>query len=149
MRDAPALAALLSAISVVGLLEQLDGEGLAFSEVDAAFALTPERLMLRQASATGQSLGLSAEGVVDTRNRVLDLQGVVSPIYLLNGALQQSGLFGELFGRVRGEGVIGFSYTVRGPADAPRVSVNPLSALAPGVLRQFFRGPVPGMGGRG
>lgn len=149
VRDAPALAALLSAISVVGLLEQLDGEGLAFSEVDAAFALTPERLMLRQASATGQSLGLSAEGVVDTRNRVLDLQGVVSPIYLLNGALQQSGLFGELFGRVRGEGVIGFSYTVRGPADAPRVSVNPLSALAPGVLRQLFRGPVPGMGGRG
>jgi hypothetical protein len=73
VRDAPVLAGLLSAISVVGLLEQLDGQGLVFSDVDADFVLTPGRILLRQGSATGPSLGLSAEGVIDTARRVFDL----------------------------------------------------------------------------
>jgi hypothetical protein len=149
VRDAPVLAGLLSAISIVGLIEQLDGEGLAFSAADAAFALAPGRLFLHEASATGPSLGLSAEGVADTTNGIVDLQGVVSPVYLLNGMLQETGLFGGLFGRGAGEGIIGFSYTLRGPAAAPRIAVNPLSALAPGALRQLFRGPVPGAGDAG
>jgi hypothetical protein len=42
VQNAPALAELLSAISVVGLLEQLNGEGLAFNNGEVQFILTPE-----------------------------------------------------------------------------------------------------------
>jgi hypothetical protein len=49
---------------------------------------------------------------------------------------------GGLFGR-RGEGLFGFTYRLAGPAANPRVDVNPLSLLTPGMFREIFRAPPP------
>ncbi|MEP4988387.1 MAG: hypothetical protein ABJV68_11925, partial [Paracoccaceae bacterium] len=43
----------------------------------------------------------------------------------------------------KGEGLIGFSYTLTGNAKDPDVSVNPVSALTPGMFREVFRNPAP------
>lgn len=136
--DAPVLAELLNAVSVVGILEQLSGSGLVFNDVTGEFLLTPAAVEIRRGSAIGLSLGISMAGVYATENKALALQGVVSPLYLLNGigsAITQ-----------RGEGVFGFNYELRGTADAPVVSVNPLSILTPGRLREIFRRPAPRLG---
>ena len=133
--NAPVLAALLNAVSVVGLLEQLNGEGLLFSDGDAEFRITRGAVEIGQAAAVGASMGVSLAGVYRASDRMLDLQGVISPIYLLNG-------IGSFLTR-RGEGLFGFNYTVRGSADRPAVSVNPLSILTPGMFREIFRRPAP------
>jgi hypothetical protein len=135
VRRAPALAALLNTVSVVGLLEQFDGQGLHFGEVAARFRLTPERLTLLESSAIGASVGISMDGYYDLLGKRMDMQGVLSPVYMLNA-------IGGAFTR-RGEGLIGFSFTLRGPAEDPVVAVNPLSALTPGFLREMFRRPMP------
>jgi Protein of unknown function len=135
VKDAPSVAALLNAISVVGLLDEMAGQGIQFSEVDARFRLTPSRLILYQSSAIGPSIGLSMDGEYDANSGQLNMQGVVSPVYLLNG-------IGSVLTR-KGEGVIGFNYTLKGPADSPNVEVNPLSALTPGLFRDIFRKPAP------
>lgn len=136
--DAPAMAALLSAISVVGLFEQLDGRGLVFSDVEADFRITPERVIVTQSSAVGASLGISLDGVFNTAAREMDFQGVVSPFYLFNG-------IGAILTR-RGEGLLGFNFTLKGQADNPEVQVNPLSILTPGMFREIFRRPPPAVG---
>ncbi|MBD3763902.1 MAG: hypothetical protein IE927_03980 [Rhodobacterales bacterium] len=138
VRDMPVLAALLNAISVVGLIEQLNAQGLVFAEAQARFRLIPEGVEIRRASAVGASLGVSMEGIYDQARRRIRLQGVISPVYLLNG-------IGAILTR-RGEGLFGFNYRVRGPVDAPEVSVNPLSILTPGMFRELFRGPAPQLG---
>lgn len=135
MRDAPALAELLSAVSVVGLLEQLGGQGIPFAEVEADFRLTPDRVIVKSASATGASLGISMDGTYDMANDRMDMQGVFSPIYMINS-------IGSVLTR-KGEGLIGFNYTITGSADAPRVQVNPLSIFTPGMFREIFRRPPP------
>ncbi|MEM6897560.1 MAG: DUF3971 domain-containing protein, partial [Pseudomonadota bacterium] len=119
VNDAPSIAALLSAVSVVGFLEQLDGKGLVFSDVEARFRLSPERVVVTESSAVGASLGLSLDGVFDVPARRMDFQGVISPVYLLNG-------IGSIFTR-RGEGLVGFNFTLQGDAASPEVGVNPLS----------------------
>ncbi|SMX31624.1 YhdP family protein [Octadecabacter ascidiaceicola] len=129
--DAPALASLLDAISVVGLLTQLDGQGLLFTDVDAKFRLTPNQVIVTQSSATGPGLGISLDGIYSTAGQTMDFQGVVSPFYLLNG-------IGSILTRP-GEGLIGFNFNLRGPVDNPQVLVNPLSALTPGMFREIFR----------
>ena len=131
MTAAPGLAALLNAISVVGLLDQLNGPGLAFTTVQAAFRLVPGGVELTSASAVGPSLGISAEGVYDSARKQVDLRGVLSPLYFVNS-------IGQAFTRA-GEGVFGMTYTVQGPAGAPQVRVNPLSILTPGMFREIFR----------
>ncbi|WP_342070722.1 AsmA-like C-terminal region-containing protein [Yoonia algicola] len=135
VQDAPAIAALLDAISVVGLLQQLDGQGLAFDEMDARFRLTPQQVIVSEASAVGPGLGISVDGIYTLANKQIDLQGVVSPFYLVNS-------IGSFLTR-RGEGLIGFNFNIGGTSDAPQVSVNPLSALTPGMFREIFRRPAP------
>lgn len=135
VKNAPAIAALLNAVSVVGLLDEMAGQGIQFTEVDARFRLTPSKLILYSSSAIGPSIGLSMDGEYDVNTGQLDMQGVISPIYLLNG-------IGSVLTR-KGEGVIGFNYKLDGAAESPNVEVNPLSALTPSILREIFRKPAP------
>jgi hypothetical protein len=135
LRDAPAIGSLLDAISIVGLIDQLEGPGILFTEVEAQFRLTPSQLILTQSSAVGPSMGVSLDGYYDLVNSRFDMQGVLSPIYVLNGV-------GQVFSR-KGEGLFGFNFTVKGSADAPQVGVNPLSVLTPGMFREIFRRPPP------
>jgi hypothetical protein len=131
VRNASVLAELLNAISVVGLLEQLNGQGLVFNVVEGDFLLTPQLVDLRRGSATGASLGVSMTGVYQTGTGRLAMEGVISPVYLLNGV-------GAVLTK-RGEGVFGFNYSLQGTAEALEVGVNPLSILTPGMLRGLFR----------
>lgn len=135
VRNANVLAELLSAVSVVGLLEQLNGEGILFGEAEADFIITPQAVEITRGSAIGASLGVSMAGLYGTQTKRLSLQGVVSPIYLVNG-------IGSLLSR-RGEGLFGFNYSLRGTSDNPQVQVNPLSILTPGMFREIFRRPAP------
>ena len=135
VRGASALAELLSAISVVGLLEQMNGEGIAFSSASAEFVLTPTALEVTRGSAVGASLGVSIAGLYGTRSKRLALQGVISPVYLING-------IGAVLTR-QGEGLFGFNFALGGTSDAPQVSVNPLSIFTPGMFREIFRSPAP------
>ncbi len=138
VKHAPALASLLDAISVVGLLQQLDGQGLSFSNVDAQFRISPDRITIASSSAVGAGLGISMDGVYTLASRNMDFQGVISPFYLING-------IGSVLTR-RGEGLIGFNYTLRGQPASPQVNVNPLSLLTPGMFREIFRRPPPDLG---
>jgi hypothetical protein len=86
---------------------------------------------ITQGSAVGASLGISFAGLYQSGSGQLNLQGVISPIYLVNG-------LGQIFSR-RGEGFFGFNYALTGSTEAPSVSVNPLSVLTPGMFREIFR----------
>ncbi|MBO9408077.1 hypothetical protein J7399_11605 [Shimia sp. R9_1] len=135
VQQVPAIAALLNAISVVGLIDQLNGPGLFFSDVFAKFRITPAQLIVGESSAVGPSIGLSANGTYSFAQQWFDMQGTISPIYAVN-------VVGRPFAR-RGEGLIGFNYRMRGPASDTSISVNPLSALTPGFFREIFRRPPP------
>ena len=132
------LADLLSAISIIGLLDQLNGDGIVFGTAQADFLLTPNAIEIRKGSAVGASMGVSMAGIYHSDTADLDLSGVVSPIYLLNG-------IGSILTR-KGEGLFGFAYRLKGTAQNPDVQVNPLSILTPGMFRDLFRAPPPTLG---
>lgn len=136
VRNAPSMAAILNAISLVGLLDEMTGQGILFTSMEGRFRLGDSHLILHQSSAVGPSMGLSLDGNFDLNSSRLNMRGVISPVYLLNA-------IGRVLSPRDGEGLIGFTFTLRGTADNPSVSVNPLAGLAPGFLREVFRGPAP------
>ena len=138
LKKAPILADLLSATSIFGLIEQLSGDGILFSNSEAEFTFQPQGIVLRKASAIGASLGVSMDGVYDTKRGNLDMQGVISPMYTVNGMI-----LGKLFAPREGEGLVGFNYAIKGPIVSPKVSINPLSILTPGIFREIFRRAIP------
>ncbi|WP_121061862.1 AsmA-like C-terminal region-containing protein [Chachezhania antarctica] len=128
---APAVAAILNAISLVGLFSELAGKGIEFTGIDADFRLSPETLTIYRSSAVGPSIGMSMDGTYNLVTGWLDTRGVISPIYMFN-----------VIGSVvtgKGEGLFGFNYTLKGPAEDPRVEVNLLSGLMPSFTRNIFR----------
>lgn len=134
--EASALTELLNAMSIVGLLDEMQGQGIVFNDIDAEFTLSPRVLNVTQSSAIGPSIGVSMDGIYDLVTKRLQLQGVVSPVYFLNG-------IGRVFAPRDGEGLFGFNFTVTGSAADPDVEVNPLSILTPGMFRDIFRRPPP------
>lgn len=136
LRDAPVLAEMLNIVSVVGLIDQLGGDGISMGEVEARFRVTPTQLILTEGVAVGPALGLSLDGTYDLASRQLAMQGVISPLNVVNGVI------GAIFS-ARREGLFGFAYVLTGNAESPQVTVNPLSILTPGVFREIFRRPPP------
>ncbi|RMH52552.1 MAG: hypothetical protein D6686_02365 [Alphaproteobacteria bacterium] len=141
VRDAPVLGRILSVASITGPLEMMTTGGLTFDRVRADFRRSGGRIRLTDGRATGPSLGITIAGTYDETADRLDLAGVFSPAYLLNSLLGEVPLIGRILTGRRGEGVFGFSYRVTGSATNPEVRVNPLSILAPGVLRGVLTNP--------
>jgi hypothetical protein len=131
VKNAAILAEMLNAISVVGLVNQLSGQGLAFEEVSVDFMFEPDYIQLSNGYAAGASLGGTLSGRYGLNDKFLDMQGVISPLYLFNGV--GSILTG------RGEGFFSFNYKLRGSSDTPEVSVNPFSIITPGLFRNILK----------
>ena len=107
--DLPALAKLLQALSIIGLLEQMLGQGLFLTESDINFRLDDDQYIIDRASFFGPSLGISLDGYLDRDDRLLDFQGVFSPVYAINA-------IGSVLTR-KGEGLIGFNFDLWGDPD--------------------------------
>ena len=89
--------------------------------------------------AYGEAIGVTANGVVDLHRDRLDLQGTIVPADALNSLLGNVPVIGSLLLGGEGQGLFAANYRVTGPTGDPKVSVNPLSALAPGFLRRFLQ----------
>ena len=136
---APALAHVLSIMALTGIVEALEGDGLAFTTLEIPFVLGPGWMEIKNARAFGASLGFTASGTVYTYADVVDVTGTVIPAYAINSALGHIPVLGEIFtGGEKGGGVFAANYTMSGSTDDPKVTVNPLSALTPGIFRNVF-----------
>lgn len=136
----PAMARLLSSAgSLTGLAEMLNGDGIGFTAFDTEMTYAPDRVTFAEARVAGPSLGLTGAGAYDMARDNLRVDGVVAPSPVLNlSVLGNVPVIGDLLVSRRGEGVFGMTYAINGRAAEPRVSVNPVSALTPGILRRIF-----------
>ncbi|MFP4518853.1 MAG: DUF3971 domain-containing protein [Oceanicaulis sp.] len=137
----PLLARVLAAGSLEGLAGLLSGQGgIEFQLLESAFVWRAGELEMRGARVAGPALGATWSGHVDFEDQALDVDGTIVPSYGANTMLGQVPVLGELLTSRRGEGLFGVTFSAAGPFDAARVTANPLSALAPGVLRRIFEG---------
>ena len=137
--DAPVLASLLTVGSFTGIGDTLSGGGIRFVKLDIPFRMTEERFILDDASRLyGPAMGITLKGQIERKKGIMDLNGTAAPAYTLNSILGAVPILGNLIVGREGEGLIGFTFAVTGPQENPKISVNPLSAFAPGFLRRLF-----------
>ena len=141
MRNAPFLTQILSLASLRGLADTLSGEGVLFSRIDIPLKIADGRYVVTGAKAQGPALGLTTSGYVESKTGGIEFDGVLVPSFGLNSALGQIPIIGDLVVGRDGEGVFSLTYSVNGTLEKANVSVNPLSALAPGVIRRIFENP--------
>lgn len=148
VEDAPVMASVLSSAFVLGILDRAGSGGITLTRVRAPFRVDDQTVYLDDAAASGPALGMTLTGTVDRLDDSLDLSGSLSPAFAINGILSEVPLIGDLLTGGAGSGVLGVAFSIRGRLGAAQVSVNPLSALAPGPFRRIFSGRAsPGGGG--
>jgi hypothetical protein len=137
---APVLAKLLTVASLTGIASILSGQGIYFARLDMPFTLQDEVLTLEKGRMVGSELGLTGDGEIDFANARAKVTGTIVPAYTLNSLLGNIPLLGRLFTGSVGSGIFAATYKIEGPIDNVAVSVNPLSMLAPGFLRELIDG---------
>jgi hypothetical protein len=139
----PMLTRLFSSGSFAGALDLLRGQGISLDSLHIPFRIDADVIAIHDARASGPSVGVTADGYIDRAANQIALDGAVAPLYGLNGLLGAIPVLGDVFVSKKGEGLFGVTYTLHGDIDHPSVSTNPLSVLAPGILRRVFEGSTP------
>lgn len=138
---APALAQLLGAMSLPGVLALLSDDGISFTKLEANFDWMYRKkgslLILKNGRTSGNSLGLTFDGTFDNMAGTLDVSGTLIPLSGINAFIGSIPLVGEILTGGSG-GIFAATYKVKGDAKNPDISVNPLSVLAPGILRRIL-----------
>src|SRR6478735_6621990 len=115
--------------------------GVDFSEMRADFTRFPGKMAVRDGVVRGPLVGATVEGNIDYTRDDVHLRGTFVPFYGLNNMFGQIPIVGLFLGAGDKEGLVGINYEAVGPPGAPRITVNPVSAIAPGLLRKFIPSP--------
>jgi len=109
-----------------------------FDRMRANFVRTGTRVAFSDAAISNAAMGFTLSGWLDTGQERTLIDGTFVPLYGLNNVASQLPLLGPLLGGGHNEGLFAVNFRVSGKLASPDVSVNPLSAIAPGFLRKLF-----------
>ena len=141
LRDEPAFRQLVSAApqrtSEEGVVS-VDAARVRFQKMTASFERTPGKLSIEDAVIYNPNVGLTAQGGIDFQHNQIDLSGSFVPAYTVNTMLTKIPLVGVLLSGGENGGVFGINYRVHGSMSDPTVSVNALSAIAPGIFHRIL-----------
>lgn len=116
---------------------KVDGSA-SFETLDINFTREGDLLTISRGALKGSALGGTVSGTVDLENQTLRLTGTFVPIYALNNFFAKIPILGFALGGSSGEGLIGVTYRLSGSVADPVLTVNPISAIAPGIFRKMF-----------
>jgi hypothetical protein len=151
LRDEPALRQLVSAApqrASEGGAAPVDASRVRFEKMTASFERSPGKLTIQDGVIYNPSIGLTTQGAIDFEHNQIDVSGSFVPAYTVNTMLTKIPLVGILLSGGNNDGVFGLSYRVHGSMSSPTLTVNPLSAIAPGILRRIL-GAIDGTTSRG
>jgi hypothetical protein len=110
----------------------------AFIKLRAEFTRSASRLDVSDMVIWGQQIGFTLQGNVDYGRDRVDIGGTFVPGYAFNNAFAQVPVVGALLGGgSQYGGLFAVNFRIAGAASAPTMTINPLSAIAPGILRRF------------
>jgi hypothetical protein len=115
--------------------------GVEFTEMRCDFTRNPGSMVLRDGVVRGPLVGATIEGTIDYVRDEMRMSGTFVPFYGVNNIFGQIPIVGLFLGGGSNEGLLGIAYEAVGPPSAPRINLNIVTAIAPGVLRKFIPSP--------
>jgi hypothetical protein len=144
VRGEPALDRVASGNAEVTASTNASKPGVEFSRLRVEFTKTQGRFAIREGVVRGPMIGATAEGHIDYLREEVRMRGTFVPFFGLNNMFGQIPVFGIFLGGGSNEGLVGLTFEVVGPPGAPVLRVNPISVVAPGLMRKFFEFPASG-----
>lgn len=116
----------------------IDVSSARFQRGFAALVYREGSLSVANGVVRGEQIGATFQGKLRDAGGNMEMTGTFMPAYGLNRLFGELPLIGAILGNGRDRGLLGITFKLEGPFDKPRLTVNPLSLIAPGVFRQIF-----------
>ncbi len=117
---------------------EIDVSAVKFSRAFAQVRAGGGALSLANGVVRGESVGATFQGTVRDANGQTEMTGTFMPAYGLNRLFAELPLIGIILGNGNDRGLIGITFKLSGAFDKPKLTINPLSIIAPGVFRNIF-----------
>lgn len=114
---------------------------IGFDELYVDFTRSGGVFDFRNGVLRGPVVGATFDGQVDFSGRRISMNGTYVPLYAINNFFGRVPLLGTILGGRVNEGLIGVNFSVRGGLNRPNLTVNPVSAVTPGIFRLLLDAP--------
>jgi hypothetical protein len=120
------------------LKTDIDTSSQKFRRAFARLILDGGTIKVENGIVRGDQLGATFQGTVRSRRGNMDMTGTFMPAYGINSLFGQLPVIGAILGNGRDRGLLGITFKLEGPYEGPKMTINPLSLIAPGVFRNIF-----------
>ncbi len=125
--------------AVVAKLKKIKTDQVKIDRLKAEIEKGEGFLNLKKGRLTGGDASATFAGQMFDKNNRMNIKGTYLPGRALNRLVSKIPIIGLAFGRGKVNGLLGITYRLSGIYGNPRIAVNPLSIIAPGVFRQIFK----------
>lgn len=137
IQNAPVMTKLLTVASFTGMIDLLKGDGLTFTHFNAPFEYNRKILLLKDAKAEGNVLGITTDGTFNRATTGINLEGVIAPAYSVNRFLGKIPVVGNVLAGKDGT-IFAATYDIKGDTEDPEIDINSLSMLSPNSLKEWY-----------
>lgn len=138
LRNAPAVAHLLSLASITGAFSDLRGKGIHFLKMTSNFVYYNDKIEFGKSIANGFSIGFSFDGDLDLKNNFFNIDGSIMPFNFINLALKKVPLIGEFLTGKPGEGFFSIDFDSYGSFEKPIYKVDAFRAFVPYFIKKII-----------
>ena len=135
--NAPILLRLVNALSFQNFLQ---ANALGFARLESDFrwerGKDGDEFTINNGTTSGASVALTFDGYISGKDDYVEINGTAAPLSEINSFISKIPVIGHLL--TGGGALLAATYTIKGPSDDPIVSINPLSVLAPGIIRKML-----------
>jgi len=98
----------------------------------------PGFLKISKGRVQGGDAAAAFDGTVYDRANKMNIKGTYLPARGLNRVVANIPLISQILGRGKTKGIFGVTFRLSGPYKNPKILLNPISLIAPGVFRKLF-----------
>lgn len=114
-------------------------DSVVFDTLSLPLSADDKFIRIKDSTVRGPSMCATADGVIRKADNVIDISGTIVPACGLSRAFNNVPVLGDILsGGNYNEGIFGLTYAMGGTFAQPKVQINPISFLAPGIFRRLF-----------
>ena len=136
--EAPRALRAFSVLSLAGLYSLVEGDGTAFQRGHAVLETRGPIVKISSMKASGEAVGVMMIGVFDRTTKKIDVSGNLVPVNQISKIIGGLPLLGDLITGIDKSGIFVSQFRVTGTSDDMKTSVNPVTSVAPGLVRDLF-----------
>ncbi len=136
--EAPRALRAFSVLSLAGLYSLVEGDGTAFQRGHAVLETRGPIVKISSMRASGEAVGVTMLGVFDRTTKKIDVSGNLVPVNQISKIIGRLPLLGDLITGIDKSGIFVTQFKVTGTSDDMKTSVNPVTSVAPGLIRDLF-----------